>query len=506
MRYSAAVMTAANEQMNSDRQADAASRQERYLAQLLDFLSIVSISRGAEHLPEVHRASRWVADRLTAAGLEHVQFLTGGGVSSPASAGSSAGGKATPVAPLEVGPAACPAVYGEWLHAPGKPTVLVYGHFDVQPAAPLDAWTSPPFQPEIRDGRVYGRGASDNKGTLLIPILAVETLLQTRGSLPLNVKFLLEGEEEVGSTHLVPMLASYRDLLRCDLVLCADGGRCGDDPPGLVTGTRGSCAVEVKVRGAQTDLHSGIYGGAVQNPFLALANILSALRTPDGTVLVDGFYDSVLPLSETERSMSSLPVDDETFRETLGVPSLIGESGFSLAERLGARPTLEVLRVWGDHTEEAITPIIPCVAYARISCRLVPDQQPDQIARLVAAQIGKLTPTGVTVTAKPVGRGSRAYVTPIEHPGNQAAAQVLAGVCGKEPYFSRLGGTVPVLVELRDQLSAHTVFMGFSRDDEGAHAPDEFLRVENFTRGQTAIAQWFKRLSEIAPETLRNGG
>ncbi len=299
------------------------ANEARSVEQLLDLLRIPSISTDPEHTSDVRRAAEWVAERLRTAGMEAVEILPTAGH---------------------------PAVYGEWRHAPGRPTVLIYGHFDVQPADPLELWSSPPFDQVIRDGRVYARGASDMKGNLLLSILAVEALLRSVGALPLNVKFLFEGEEEIGSVHLSAFVAGHQDRLACDLAISADGWQWSEEQPCLIVSNRGVCGVQIDVRGARSDLHSGMWGGAVQNPIHALAQLLASMRSPEGKILVAGFYDDVRPLSERDRVLlAAVPFDEAEYRATLGVEEFFGELGYSTMERRSVRPTLEVNGIWGGY-------------------------------------------------------------------------------------------------------------------------------------------------------------
>jgi len=286
-------------------------QQSRYQEELLQFLSIPSISSLPEHADAVQQAAHWVVDRLRSAGLENVRVLSTGGQ---------------------------PVAYGEWLHAAGKATVMIYGHFDTQPADPLDLWTSPPFEPEVRNDRVYARGASDDKGNMLIPILAVEALLRAEGALPVNVKFFLEGQEEIGSPQLPTLIASQRDLLACDLVLSADGGQYSEEQPALLVAFKGLAGVQIDVRGARTDLHSGLYGGAVANPIHALVHLLDSMRSPEGKILVEGFYDAVVPLSAEDRTtIAAIPFDEKTYKEAIGVDALFAEPGYTPQEQVAGR-------------------------------------------------------------------------------------------------------------------------------------------------------------------------
>jgi len=347
----------------------------RFHEEYLEFLRIPSISALPAHADDVRRAAGWVADRLRAAGLDDVQILPTGGH---------------------------PVVYGAWLHAPARPTILIYGHFDTQPADPVDLWTTPPFAPDVRDGRVYARGASDDKGNMLIPILAIEALLHGDGALPVNVKVFFEGQEEILSPQLPAFLEEHKDLLACDLVVSADSGQYAEDQPALTLGNRGACGVHIDVRGPRDDLHSGTYGGAVVNPIHALVDLLHSMRGSDGAILVEGFYDDVVPLdAATRAAIAAVPFDEEAYRETLDVPKFGGEEGYTVNERRWARPTLEVNGIWGGFQGDGMKTVLPATAHAKISCRLVPHQDPARIARLVAAHAEQHAPAGVTVSASP---------------------------------------------------------------------------------------------------------
>jgi acetylornithine deacetylase/succinyl-diaminopimelate desuccinylase-like protein len=445
-------------------------QQPRYQEELLQFLSIPSISALPEQADAVQQAARWVADRLTAAGLENVQILPTGGH---------------------------PVVYGEWLHAPGKPTVMIYGHFDTQPVDPLDLWTSPPFEPQIRNGRVYARGASDDKGGMFIPILAVEALLQAEGALPINVKFFLEGQEEIGSPQLPTLIAQYRDLLACDLVLSADGLQYGEEQPALMVAFKGLAGVQIDVRGARTDLHSGIYGGAVANPIHALVHILDSMRSPEGKILVEGFYDAVVPLSTEDRSaIAAVPFDEKAYKEAIGVDALVAEPGYTPQEHVAGRPTLEVNGIWGGFQGEGIKTVLPNEAHAKITCRLVANQNPATIVDLLTRHVERHTQPGVRVTVRPLPGAAKPYLIPVDHWGNRAAAAVLTEMYGKSPYIMRLGGSIPVCELFLGILGAYTVNFGFGLMDEQIHAPDEFFRLSSFRRGQVAYGRLLHRLGE----------
>jgi acetylornithine deacetylase/succinyl-diaminopimelate desuccinylase-like protein len=364
-----------------------------------------------------------------------------------------------------------PVVYGDWLHAPGRPTVLIYGHFDVQPADPIEAWTHPPFEPLVENDRVFARGASDDKGNMLAPILAVEALLETAGRLPLNLKFLFEGQEEIGSPQLSNFMAAHRELLACDLVLSAD----------------------------KSDLHSGMHGGAVQNPIHALVRLLDSMRSPEGEILVEGFYDDVTPLTEAERArIAEIPMDDEAYAARLGIDSPFGEPGYSTLERQWARPTLEVNGIWGGFQEEGTKTVIPSTAHAKITCRLVANQDPRKVVELLAAHLEANAPPGVVASLSSSDFAARPYRIRDDHPGNREAHAVLEEMYGKPPYYVRMGGSIPVCGIFLEVLGACTVVFGFGLNDERFHAPNEFFRLESFARGQRAYGKLLQRLAESA--------
>lgn len=444
--------------------------QSQHQDELLQFLSIPSISSLPTHAADVQRAAQWVADRLTIAGLEHVQILATGGH---------------------------PVVYGEWLHAPEKPTVLIYGHFDTQPVDPLELWMYPPFAPTIIEDRVYARGASDDKGNMFTPILGVEALLKTEGTLPVNVKFFLEGQEEIGSPQLPAFIAKHRDLLACDLVLSSDGGQYSEDQPSLMLSAKGLAAVQIDVRGPKGDLHSGLYGGAVPNPIHALVALLASLRSPEGKILVEGFYDSVLPLSDADRAaIAALPFDSHQYQEKVGVTALLAEPGYTSQEHLAARPTLEINGIWGGFQGEGVKTVLPAEAHAKITCRLVVDQHPATIVELIARHVENHTPPGVQVTVRPLPGTAQPYLISADHWGNRAATDVLEELYGKAPYQRRTGGSIPVCELFLTHLGAYTVGFAFGLEDEQIHAPNEFYRLSSFRRGPIAYCKMLHRLAQ----------
>ena len=422
------------------------------------------------HAADVQRAAQWVADRLTIAGLEHVQILATGGH---------------------------PVVYGEWLHVPEKPTVLIYGHFDTQPVDPLELWMYPPFAPTIIEDRVYARGASDDKGNMFTPILGVEALLKTEGTLPVNVKFFLEGQEEIGSPQLPAFIAKHRDLLACDLVLSSDGGQYSEDQPSLMLSAKGLAAVQIDVRGPKGDLHSGLYGGAVPNPIHALVALLASLRSPEGKILVEGFYDFVLPLSDADRAaIAALPFDSHHYQEKVGVTALLAEPGYTSQEHLAARPTLEINGIWGGFQGEGVKTVLPAEAHAKITCRLVVDQHPATIVELIARHVEKHTPPGVQVTVRPLPGTAQPYLISADHWGNRAATDAPEELYGKAPYHRRTGGSIPVCELFLTHLGAYTVGFAFGLEDEQIHAPNEFYRLSSFRRGPIAYCKMLHRLAQ----------
>jgi len=448
-----------------------ADHQQQFLDELAEFIRIPSISALPAHTADVKQAAQWVANRLKAAGVENVEILATGGH---------------------------PVVYGNWLHAGDKPTILIYGHFDTQPVDPVDLWTNPPFEPVVRNGRIYGRGASDDKGCMLAPILAVEALLKTEDALPVNIKFIFEGQEEIGSPQLPEFLAAQRERFACDLVISADGLQWAEDQPALLLGLKGLTAVQIDVKGPKGDLHSGLHGGGVQNPIHALARLLDSMRSPEGKILVEGFYDDVIELSEADRArIAEVPHDDEKYKADLDIPATFGEPGYATLERLWARPTLEVNGIWGGFQGDGTKTVIPSEAHAKITCRLVADQNPAKIADLLRAHVAKHAPPDVNVTTTRLPGNADPYLIPADHPGNQAARVVLEKLYGTTPYYTRLGGSIPVCPLFLKELGAYTVNFAFSLEDENLHAPDEFFRLSSFERGQKGYCMLLHQLSQV---------
>ena len=445
------------------------NNRQRYEGELLEFLSIPSVSALPAHAADVRRAGEWVARRLTAAGMQNVEIMETGGH---------------------------PVVYADWLHAPGKPTILIYGHFDTQPVDPVELWDSPPFTPVVKEGRVYARGASDDKGNMLAPILALEALRQTGGGLPVNVKCFFEGQEEIGSPTLPPFIAENKDKFACDFVVSADGGQWTEDQPAIALAFKGLCALQIDVTGPSHDVHSGGYGGAIQNPIHALVQLIGSMRGADGRILVEGFYDRVRALSDEDRAqIAAVPFDEDEYKARLGIDATFGEVGYTTLERAWGRPTLELNGIWGGFSGEGTKTVLPSEAHAKITCRLVADQDPGEIARLIERHVASHTPPGVKVTVNIQESGAWPYLMPVEHPGNVAARDVHLQLYGKEPLYVRSGGTIPVCSMFLDSLGVYTLNFGFGLNDERIHSPNEFFRLASFRRGQEGYCLLLERLA-----------
>jgi acetylornithine deacetylase/succinyl-diaminopimelate desuccinylase-like protein len=453
--------------MTANLSAYLSHNRERHLAELIEFLRIPSISTSSAHAADVRRAAEWLAGSLRAAGVENVQVVPTDGH---------------------------PVVVGDWLHAPGRPTALIYGHYDVQPADPLEAWSSPPFEPTIRDGKIYARGATDDKAQLFMHVKAVEAFLQEAGSLPVNIKFCFEGEEEIASPNLPRFLEANRERLQADLIVISDGPMLEKGVPSICTGLRGLCGFEIEVKGPKTDLHSGLYGGGVANPLTALVQLLASLRSPDGRAAVEGFYDNVDSIGDALReAYSRIPFDEERIRRELDVPELTGEAGYSFLERTTARPTLELHGIVGGYQGEGIKTVIPSAARAKLTCRLVDRQDPDEILRLIERHVERHTPPGVTARVLPKDRGKPFVISP-DHPYIQTAARAFEAGFGKAPIFVRSGGSIPIVETFSGVLEAPVVMLDFGLPGENLHAPDEHFHLEQFDRGIATLVHFWKQL------------
>jgi acetylornithine deacetylase/succinyl-diaminopimelate desuccinylase-like protein len=443
-----------------------------------DLIRIPSISALHEHAPDVRRAAEWIRDDLARIGMEHAEVSETGGH---------------------------PIVYADWLHAPGKPTVLVYCHYDVQPVDPLDLWDSPPFEPAVVGDRILGRGVSDDKGQLHAHLRAIEALLATRGALPVNLRICFEGEEESSSVHLDDWLTANGDRLQADFALISDTGFFTGNIPSITIALRGLLYVQIDVFGTKLDLHSGGYGGTVENPANALARIIAGLKDEDGRILVPGFYDDVADLDPDERRMmAQLPFDEDAYLERLGLPELHGEAGYTTLERRGARPTLDVNGIWGGFQGEGSKTIIPAHAHAKVSCRLVADQDPVKISAALRDHVLRIAPKGVRVEVQELGHGMPLH-TPVDHPATQAAARALESTFGREPVYVREGGSIPICASFQRILGQPVVLMGFVPPEDGAHAPNEWNDLRNYETSIRAIARLWDEVAELDPGTLRAG-
>lgn len=443
------------------------SNKNRYLAEVKDFLAIQSVSSQSNHNNDMRRCADWTAGQLRTIGLNNVNIMD------------------TPGHPV---------VYGEWLGAPGKPTVLVYGHYDVQPVDPVNLWTSPPFEATIRDGNLYARGSSDDKGQVFIHMKAIEACMKNEGALPVNIKMIIEGEEEVGSENLDKFVADHKELLKADLVVISDSSMFAKGIPSVCYGLRGLAYMEVEVTGPNSDLHSGSFGGSVHNPIQALSEMIASLHDKNGKVTVKGFYDAVRPLTTTERAaFKKLPWNDKKYAKQLGVQQLYGEKGFTTLERLWARPTLECNGIWGGYTGEGAKTVLPSKAFAKISMRLVPDQSSDRTAKLFEQHFKRIAPKSVNVKVRALHGGEPA-ITPIDSPGVRAAVSALEKGFGKKPLYQREGGSIPIVVQFKKILGLDTVLLGFGLPDENAHAPNEFINLDNFFGGMRTCAYFYHEL------------
>ncbi|MGI4827369.1 MAG: dipeptidase [Janthinobacterium lividum] len=444
----------------------------RFVEELKALLRIPSISTDPEHAGDVRRAAEFVADGLRSAGLDEVRLIET----------STATRKGHPL------------VYGEWLKAgSGKPTVLLYGHYDVQPAEPLDEWKNPPFEPEERNGNLYARGAVDDKGQMWIHVKALESLMKADGALPVNVRVIIEGEEEVGGEGIAAFVREHGDQLKADCAIVSDTDMFAPDIPTLCVGLRGMIYTELEVRGAATDLHSGMYGGAAPNPFVALAQIISQLKRTDGRIAIPGFYDGIEEPTKAElEAWRSLPFDEEAYRKAqVGSPELTGETMFSVLERTWARPTMDVHGMPGGFTGVGAKTVIPAKATAKISFRLVPGMKPQETFAKYKAFVEDIVPRGVTVDVRLIHSGEP-FVVSTDNDFIRAATAALTEVFGRETVFVRGGGSIPIIADFATELGLSTAMMGFGLPDDNLHAPNEKFNLANFHRGIEAIVRFLE--------------
>lgn len=438
----------------------------RFRGELNDFLRIPSVSARSEHRPDMRRAAEWLAERMRDAGLE---------VSIEATPGH-------------------PIVLGEWRGAgEGAPTVLIYGHYDVQPAEPLELWTSPPFEPTVRAGRIYARGSVDDKGQLYLHVKAIEAHLRTAGRLPVNVVVLAEGEEEVGSENLMPFVEAHAERLAADYIVISDTTMVGPGIPTIGTSLRGLVYFEIEVEGPAQDLHSGMYGGAVINPATALARIIASFHDDDWHATIPGFYDDVHTPAAVQEQIARVPFDEAGFQADTGAEVLAGEAGYSTLERLWTRPTVEVNGLISGYTGEGAKTVLPSRAMAKVSCRLVPDQDPEVIQRLFKAHVERVAPAGVRVEVRYL-HGGEAWRANTEGPLYEAAARSLEQAFGRPTVFAGEGGSIPIVPAFERVLDAPVLLMGFGLPGENAHAPDEWMSLENFDKGTHAAAELLTQL------------
>jgi len=446
------------------------TKSQEHLSDLYELLRIPSISAQAKHKPDIERAAQWVAERLRRVGLDKVEILP------------------TKLHPL---------VYGESLEAPGKPTVLLYGHYDVQPADPIKLWTSPPFEPAIRGGNLFGRGTADDKGQVHIHIRALDALRQVNGKLPINIKVLIEGEEEVGSENLWDFVQANKAKLKADALIVSDTTMLAPGVPSITYGLRGLNYYEIELTGPAQDVHSGEFGGAIPNPLQILCELFAKLHDKNFRVAVPGFYDDVATISREERkAINGLPWKVKDFRKTVGAPGLDGEKGFSIPERLWCRPTLELNGIWGGYTEEGSKTVIPSKAHAKFSTRLVPWQDTAKIARLVERQIRRLLPKTVHCKFELLSTGEP-WVASYHHPYFGVARQALEKGFGEPAVFIREGGSIPFVTQMHDTFKVPCILLGFGLPDENAHAPDEHISLDNYFGGIKAVAAFYQGLGDM---------
>jgi acetylornithine deacetylase/succinyl-diaminopimelate desuccinylase-like protein len=440
---------------------------DRLLRELFSFLTIPSISTLPENKPDVDRAARFVADSLKNAGLENVEIVP---------------------------TAKHPLVYADWLHAPGKPTVLCYGHYDVQPPDPLELWKSPPFEPVLRDGNIYARGSADDKGQMYMHIKAVEALRAMHGTLPLNLKFLIEGEEEIGGESVAKYVAENPEKLKADVALVSDTAMYAEGIPTLCIGLRGLVYTEIEAKGPSRDLHSGLYGGAAPNAVFGLVELLAKLKNANGKIQIPGIYDDVEPPAPAEKqSWQTLPFNEAEFlAKEVGSTKLTGEPGYSVLERVWARPTLEVHGIAGGFTAAGAKTVIPATATAKVSLRLVPRQNVDKVIAAYKKFVADNAPAGIEVEVRVLSAGEAIMVNP-DHPAIDVAARAFRDVLGRETVFVRSGGSIPIVGDFARHLHIPTILMGFGLPDDGLHSPNEKYKLSNYYAGIVTIAHFFEQ-------------
>jgi acetylornithine deacetylase/succinyl-diaminopimelate desuccinylase-like protein len=444
---------------------------ERYLDELKGLLAIPSISALSEHAADVRRCAEFCADEMRRVGLQNVQlFETPGN----------------------------PVVYGDWLGAEGAPTILFYGHYDVQPVDPLDLWQSPPFEATIRDGEIYARGSADDKGQIFMHLKAIEAHMKQNGRLPVNMKVIFEGEEEVGSVNLDNFIAAHKEELKADVVVISDSAMFARGVPSICYGLRGLVYFQIDLRGSSTDLHSGVFGGALANPAFVLAHMLTQMKDRSGHIKIPGFYDDVVPLQDAERqAWATLPFNEKQYRKDFGVPKLHGEPGYTTLERTWARPTFEVNGLLSGFTGEGAKTVLPATAMAKVSMRLVPNQEPDKIAGLFEDFAAKIAPKTVDVKVTRM-HGGKPWMASFDNKFIQAAGRAIEQGFGRAPIFTREGGSIPVVATFQEVLGLPSVLFGVGLPDENAHAPNEKLDLGNFHNGIISSAILYDEIGKLS--------
>ena len=444
------------------------THRDRYIDELKAYLAIPSISALPEHAKDVRACAEWTVAEMTRIGLQQVRLIE------------------TPGHPV---------VYGEWLGAEGAPTILFYGHYDVQPVDPLELWESPPFEATVRDGEIYARGSADDKGQVFMHFKAVEAHLKQNARLPANMRFILEGEEEVGSANLDDFIRAHKDELQADVVVISDSPMFARGVPSICYGLRGLVYFQIDLRGSSTDLHSGSFGGAVANPAFVLSQMIAQMKDRGGRIRIPGFYDDVAPLQEEERkAWASLPFNEKKFRNDFGIPKLFGATGYTTLERTWARPTFEVNGLLSGFTGEGAKTVLPAVAMAKVSMRLVPNQHPDKIAELFEAHVRDITPKTVELKITRM-HGGKPWMTAYDNPFVQAAGRAIEKGFGRKPVFTREGGSIPVVSTFQEELGLPSVLFGVGLPDENAHAPNEKLDAGNFHGGVISAAILYEEIA-----------
>ena len=449
------------------------NNRDKFNEELLEFIAIPSIAALPEHAKDVYKAANWLKSKLSAVGVVNVEIMDTGGQ---------------------------PAVYGDWLHAGiEKPTGLIYGHFDVQPVDPLELWDNDPFEPTIKDEKIFARGASDDKGSMFIPIIVFEAIYKSSGSFPFNIKFLFEGEEEIASPKMPEFVSSNVDKLKCDMIFSADGGQFSEDEPNLAVGFKGILGFDIEVVGPETDKHSGLFGAAIANPIMALTQLLSSMKNSDGEITIDGFYDEVVPLNDKDKAeIARVPFNEKEYLKLTGSVGLDGEVGYTAPERIGARPTLDINGIWGGYQGVGTKTVLPAKANVKITCRLVANQKPKEILKKIEKHVEKFLPRGVTGKVIPLQDEGDPLLIPENHRSTEVARDVLKNVYGKEPYMIRVGGSIPILSAFYKYLGIHATMFAFQLDDENWHAPNEFFRLSSFYKGQEAYRQLFHKIGGLS--------